>query len=69
MTAGEIAQPKTFEWWMLSMYTIGISYSAFVSLLIPPYVTETGGDASTHRSRDGNHRTRRPCRTANRLVR
>ncbi len=47
MTAGTIAQPKTFEWWMLSMFTIGISYSAFVSLLIPPYVTETGGDAST----------------------
>ena len=47
MTAGTIAQPKTFEWWMLSMFAIGISYSAFVSLLIPPYVTETGGDAST----------------------
>ncbi len=47
MTAGAIAQPKTFEWWMLSMFAIGISYSAFVSLLIPPYVTETGGDAST----------------------
>ena len=47
MTAGNLAQPKTFEWWMLSMFAIGISYSAFVSLLIPPYVTETGGDAST----------------------
>jgi predicted MFS family arabinose efflux permease len=47
MTAGALGQPKTFEWWMLSMFAIGISYSAFVSLLIPPYVTETGGDAST----------------------
>ena len=47
MTAGAIAQPKTFEWWMLSMFAIGLSYSAFVSLLIPPYVTATGGDAST----------------------
>jgi MFS family permease len=47
MTAGTLGQPKAFEWWMLSMFAIGISYSAFVSLLIPPYVTETGGDAST----------------------
>ena len=47
MTAGASPTPKTFEWWMLSMFTIGISYSAFVSLLIPPYVTETGGDAAT----------------------
>ena len=39
--------PKTFEWWMLSMFALGISYSAFVSLLIPPYVSDTGGDAST----------------------
>lgn len=29
------------------MFALGISYSAFVSLLIPPFVTETGGDAST----------------------
>ena len=47
MTAGALGQPKTFEWWMLSMFAIGISYSAFVSLLIPPYFTETEGDAST----------------------
>jgi MFS family permease len=32
---------------MLSMFALGISYSAFVSLLIPPYVSESGGDAST----------------------
>jgi MFS family permease len=39
--------PKTFEWWMLSMFALGVSYSAFVSLLIPPYVSDSGGDAST----------------------
>jgi MFS family permease len=32
---------------MLSMFALGISYSAFVSLLIPPFVNEAGGDAST----------------------
>lgn len=42
-----VSKPKAFEWWMLSMFALGISYSAFVSLLIPPFVTETGGDAST----------------------
>lgn len=42
-----MSKPKAFEWWMLSMFALGISYSAFVSLLIPPFVTETGGDAST----------------------
>ena len=29
------------------MFALGISYSAFVSLLIPPFVTEAGGDAAT----------------------
>jgi MFS family permease len=38
---------KPFEWWMLSMFALGISYSAFVSLLIPPFVSDTGGDATT----------------------
>jgi MFS family permease len=32
---------------MLSMFALGISYSAFVSLLIPPFVSDAGGDAST----------------------
>jgi MFS family permease len=43
----EVTKPRAFEWWMLSMFALGISYSAFVSLLIPPFVTEAGGDAST----------------------
>ena len=47
MTTIEVTKPRAFEWWMLSMFALGISYSAFVSLLIPPFVTETGGDAST----------------------
>jgi MFS family permease len=47
VTTATIAKPRTFEWWMLSMFALGISYSAFVSLLIPPFVTEAGGDAST----------------------
>lgn len=29
------------------MFALGISYSAFVSLLIPPFVSDSGGDAST----------------------
>jgi predicted MFS family arabinose efflux permease len=29
------------------MFALGISYSAFVSLLIPPFVSDVGGDAST----------------------
>jgi MFS family permease len=29
------------------MFALGISYSAFVSLLIPPFVSDAGGDAST----------------------
>jgi predicted MFS family arabinose efflux permease len=39
---------KTFEWWMLAMFAVGLSYSAFISLLIPPYVSSLqGGSAST----------------------
>jgi MFS family permease len=41
------SRPKPFEWWMLSMFALGISYSAFVSLLIPPFVSDVGGDATT----------------------
>jgi len=47
VTTTTITRAKPFEWWMLSMFALGISYSAFVSLLIPPFVTEAGGDAST----------------------
>lgn len=48
MTSTDIgtAQPKPFEPWMLSNFAVGAGYSAFVSLLIPPFVTEVTGDAS-----------------------
>ena len=38
---------KTFEPWMLTMFAMGAAYSAFVSLLIPPFVSEVTGNASS----------------------
>jgi predicted MFS family arabinose efflux permease len=35
-----------FEWWMVSIFAIGAGFSAFVSLLIPPYVSEATGNAA-----------------------
>ncbi len=35
-----------FEWWMLSYFGLGAGFSAFVRLLIPPYVTEATGSAA-----------------------
>ncbi len=48
MTQGTEApqQVKTFEWWMMSNFAMGAGYSAFISLLIPPFVKEVSGDAS-----------------------
>jgi predicted MFS family arabinose efflux permease len=37
---------RAFEWWMISSLAIGAGYSAFVALLIPPYVTELSGNAA-----------------------
>lgn len=37
---------RAFEWWMVSSLAIGAGYSAFVALLIPPYVTELSGSAA-----------------------
>ena len=37
---------SAFEWWMVSIFAIGAGFSAFVSLLIPPYVTEATGNAA-----------------------
>ena len=45
-TRGGVA-PKAFEPWMLTMFAMGAAYSAFVSLLIPPFVTEVTGNASS----------------------
>lgn len=47
-TAGEqlTTEPRAFEWWMTSMFAMGAAFSAFVSLLIPPFVTQVTGQAS-----------------------
>lgn len=44
-TAPESKGPA-FEWWMIANLAIGAGYSAFVALLIPPFVTETTGNAA-----------------------
>lgn len=40
------ASGRSFEWWMFSFIAAGAGFSAFISLLIPPYVTEATGDAA-----------------------
>lgn len=45
--SGDRAKAKTFEWWMLANFAVGAGYSAFVSLLIPPFVKDATGDASS----------------------
>ena len=43
----ENAKGPAFEWWMFSFIAAGAGWSAFISLLIPPYVTEaSGGNAA-----------------------
>lgn len=37
---------SAFEWWMVSLFAMGAGFSAFVSLLIPPFVTEATGNAA-----------------------
>lgn len=44
--ADDANEPKAFEWWMTSMFAMGAGFSAFVSLLIPPFVTQVTGEAS-----------------------
>ena len=36
----------TFQWWMVSFIAAGAGWAAFISLLIPPFVTESTGNAS-----------------------
>jgi predicted MFS family arabinose efflux permease len=36
---------SAFEWWMITYFGLGAGFSAFVRLLIPPYVTEATGSA------------------------
>ncbi|HBX68580.1 MAG TPA: hypothetical protein DEH25_04150 [Chloroflexi bacterium] len=49
MTNGNADQQSkgpAFEWWMFSFFGFGAGFSAFVSLLIPPFVTEATGNAA-----------------------
>lgn len=48
MTAAGSSQGSEagFQWWMTANFAMGAGFSAFVALLIPPYVTEATGDAT-----------------------
>ena len=47
MTSATIPpKARSFEWWMVSNLGLGAGFSAFVALLIPPYVTEVTGSAA-----------------------
>ena len=37
---------SAFEWWMIAYFGLGAGFSAFVRLLIPPYITEATGSAA-----------------------
>jgi len=37
---------SAFEWWMISNLAFGAGFSAFISLLIPPFVTNVTGNAA-----------------------
>ena len=43
---GNNKKSPSFEWWMISNVALGAGFSAFVSLLIPPYVTNVTGSAT-----------------------
>jgi predicted MFS family arabinose efflux permease len=40
------AQGPAFEWWMFSFIAAGAGWSAFIALLIPPYITDVTGNAA-----------------------
>ncbi len=46
MEANSNGKGPAFEWWMVSFFAVGAGFSAFVSLLIPPFVTEATGSAA-----------------------
>ena len=47
MTANENkGKGSSFEWWMVSNIAFGAGFSAFISLLIPPFVTDVTGNAA-----------------------
>ena len=43
---GQPAKGSAFQWWMISNLGVGAGFSAFVALLIPPYITEISGSAA-----------------------
>ena len=44
--APAVEEGRPFEWWMTSNFAMGAAFSAFMALLIPPYVTEVTSDAA-----------------------
>jgi predicted MFS family arabinose efflux permease len=50
MTNGSTNDQQTkgaaFQWWMISNLGVGAGFSAFVALLVPPYITELTGSAA-----------------------
>ena len=40
------AKGPAFEWWMFSFIAAGAGWSAFIALLIPPYITNVTGNAA-----------------------
>jgi len=44
--AEKTTKGPAFQWWMFSFIAAGAGFSAFISLLIPPYVTEATGDVA-----------------------
>ncbi|KPK05600.1 MAG: hypothetical protein AMJ56_15695 [Anaerolineae bacterium SG8_19] len=43
---GQQAKGPAFQWWMISNLGVGAGFSAFVALLIPPYITQLSGSAA-----------------------
>jgi len=46
MSTETLKEGPAFEWWMFAFIAGGAGLSAFISLLIPPYVTESTGNAA-----------------------
>ncbi len=44
--ASPLEKGSSFEWWMISFIAAGAGWAAFISLLIPPFVTESTGSAA-----------------------
>ena len=45
-TTNQQAKGPAFQWWMISNLAFGAGFSAFISLLIPPFVTDVTGNAA-----------------------